>query len=147
MLFKIISKRFKNQKLISMFILLSAVVTSFVICFAYGIYQNYKTELESGEIQSKTIGIDSLYSTADVNQGDLYEGADMTEDFGSITKGDLLKCLNEISEETMQKVDYIYCDATIPNEVYEASIFDFLFKYTEDGIISAGSQSEEFTDE
>ena len=55
--FKLILHNIKAYRFISILIVLNIVVSAFVVCFSYGIYQNYNTVIEEGSSSNRQLWI------------------------------------------------------------------------------------------
>lgn len=152
MFFNIFINRLKKQKIVVSLIIVSALVTSFVICFSYGVYQNYNAKLELGETEGKTVNISASYSVAeqykDRKYSDVYEmETEVSSEYTSITKKDLIDTLMELSDDTKNAIKTVFCGATIEDSVYQLNPYDFNFKPTSKGMIPAENHKDQFTDE
>ena len=65
MLFKCFLHRITKQKLISSLMIANTAIAAFVICFSYGVFQNYRSKINEGEQQGKMVYISALYSTSE----------------------------------------------------------------------------------
>lgn len=152
MFFNIFINRIKKQKIVVSLIITSALVTSFVICFSYGVYQNYHTKLKVGETEGKMVYISASYSVADQYKdrkyADVYEMEDEeSSEYSSITKKDLIDTFMELSDDTKKAIEMVYCEATLEDSVYQLNPYDFIFKPTSKGIVPAENHRDQFTDE
>lgn len=152
MFFNIFINRLKKQKIVVSLIIVSALITSFVICFSYGVYQNYNAKLELGETEGKMVYISAAYSVADQYKdrkyADVYEmETDVASEYTSITKKDLIDTLMELSDETKNSIKTVYCEATMEDSVYQLNPYNFNFKPTSKGIVPAENHKDQFTDE
>lgn len=150
MLLKIILNRIKNQKFFATLMIFNAIITAFICCFSYGVYQNYAQKIRDGE--GKVVAINSLYSVADkykdIKYADQY---DMDDEFGSefssISAKSLIDTLMALPDETKNAIDYVNCQATMEDSVFQLNFYDFHFKPTNKGIVAANIDKNQFTDE
>lgn len=152
MFFNIFINRLKKQKIVASLIIVSALITSFVICFSYGVYQNYNAKLELGETEGKMVYISAAYSVADQYKdrkyADVYEmETDVSSEYTSITKKGLIDTLMELSDETKNAIKTVYCEATMEDSVYQLNPYGFIFKPTSKGLVPAENHKNQFTDE
>ena len=83
-----------HEKFIFVIMLICVFSSAWIMTFSYGLYQNYfslraETEMEGKELDPEVI-----------------EGA-------SLTKGDLIRYFGAISDETLNKMDIIYCSGSM----------------------------------
>lgn len=126
----------------------NTAIAAFVICFSYGVFQNYRSKINEGEQQGKMVYISALYSTSEQHPyKDFNEKNDMTTEYSSITKKDLIKCLMSLSEDTKEAINYVFCEANLQDSCMGLQFYQFLFKPTDKGIVPADSHVDIFTDE
>lgn len=70
---KIIFHNSKSYKFISLLIVLNIIVSAFVICFSYGIYQNFNVFIDEGESAQRELYIrltsnDGVEQTSDIEK-------------------------------------------------------------------------------
>ena len=59
MLFKIMRNLFKENKMLTIFMILTSCMTALVGCFIYGVYENYRINLLEGTNESSTVTIEA----------------------------------------------------------------------------------------
>lgn len=129
-IFKLIFHDFKSYRMISILIVLNIIISAFVICFSYGIYQNYNIVISDGESSQRQIYI---YPTSYKSLAE-----------SSITTKMVIDTVKSLSDETLNNVEGFSCDAVIPTSAMEMNIFIFDFTY-KDGIFHG--LDDIFTDE
>ncbi|MCD8096311.1 MAG: hypothetical protein LUE12_09350 [Ruminococcus sp.] len=116
--FKIIFHNFKTNKFFSLLILVNIIVSAFVISFSYGIYQNYNIILDEGESELREIYI--------------YPTSSNDELESSVTTKMLLDTVMDLSEDTLENIESINCDAVVSTSAIEKNLFEFGFSYDGD---------------
>ncbi len=116
-IFKLIFHDFKSYRMISILIVLNIIISAFVICFSYGIYQNYNTVIDEGE---SSIHLLEILPTKqkDNNQS-------------SITTKMVIDTVKSLSDETLGNIEYFSCEALIPTSAIEKNLFSFVFSYSD----------------
>ena len=114
-IFKIIFHNFKSYRMISILIILNIIISAFVICFSYGIYQNYNVKINEGESAQRQLYILHTSSKSPIES--------------SITTGMVIDTVRSLSKETINNIDYFACEAVIPTSAIEMNCFDFSFSY------------------
>ncbi|MCD7740621.1 MAG: hypothetical protein LUI06_00180 [Ruminococcus sp.] len=131
--FKIIFHDFKSYKFYSLLILVNVIVSAFVISFSYGIYQNYNIILDEGESAQREIYI---YSTSSNDEGE-----------SSVTTKMLLDTLMDLSEDTLDNIQNISCQALVPTSAIGKNLFEFDFTYDGKKFYDISTSSSCFTEE
>ena len=85
----------KNEPLIFAVMIVCVFASSWVLTFAYGLYQNYNVQKTEADIESKELVLG------------------LRED-KSVTRTDLERFFAEISDETLNAANLLYCDAELP---------------------------------
>ncbi len=85
----------KNEPLIFAVMIVCVFASSWVLTFAYGLYQNYNVQKTEADIEGKELRLS------------LCEGK-------SVTRTDLERFFAEISDETLNAANLLYCDAELP---------------------------------
>lgn len=85
----------KNEPLIFAVMIVCVFASSWVLTFAYGLYQNYNVQKTEADIESKELVLS------------------LRED-KSVTRTDLERFFAEISDETLNEANLLYCDAELP---------------------------------
>ena len=114
-LFKLVYHDLKSYRMISILIVLNIIISAFVICFSYGIYQNYNVVINEGESSQRQLYI---YPTSNKSLAE-----------SSITTKMVIDTVKSLSDETLKNVEGFSCDAIIPTSAMEMSIFVFSFAY------------------
>lgn len=112
---KLIYHDFKSYRMISILIVLNIIISAFVICFSYGIYQNYNVKIKDGESSQRQLYISPTSSKS------LAES--------SITTKMVIDTVKSLSDETLKNIEGFSCDAVIPTSTLEKNIFIFDFIY------------------
>ena len=159
MLRKLLANLFKKQRVILIFIMITSMLTAIVGCFIFGIYTNYKMGLIQGESKASTIAImanswngemTSRTDLLDFDQND-QELLDLFRynNFSTLTKGDIMKVVNNIPKDMYDDIEKIYCTGTYENDLMGLAYFEFSFCITDKGLIQhTGSDGVKFlTDE
>lgn len=109
-----ISKMFTKQGLLSLLLVLNIIVSALVICFSYGLYQNYNVILESGKSD-----------TAERMYIEIKPQFLSTNPYEHLTSEVTLEMATEfiysLSEETSNSISGIVFDVAYENEIYHAS--------------------------
>ena len=114
-IFKLIFHDFKSYRMISILIVLNIIISAFVICFSYGIYQNYNTVIVEGESAEHELEI------SPTKESDDYKS--------SITTKMVIDTVKSLSDETLGNIEYFSCEAYLPTSAIEKNLFDFKFSY------------------
>ena len=114
-IFKLIFHDFKSYRMISILIILNIVISAFVICFSYGIYQNYNTVIAEGESAEHELEI------SPTKESDDYKS--------SITTKMVIDTVKSLSDETLGNIEYFLCEAYLPTSAIEKNLFNFKFSY------------------
>lgn len=112
-IFKIIFHNLKSYRMVSILIILNIIISAFVICFSYGIYQNYNVQIDEGESSQRQLCI--LHTSSN--------GIAKT----SVTTKMVIDTIKSLSDKTLNNIDYFYCSAVIPTSAMEMNCFDFIF--------------------
>ena len=115
-IFKLIFHDFKSYRMISILIVLNIIISAFVICFSYGIYQNYNTVIDEGESSMHLLEILPT-KQKDNNQS-------------SITTKMVIETVKSLSDETLGNIENFSCEALIPTSAIEKNLFSFGFSYS-----------------
>ncbi|MBR1764388.1 MAG: hypothetical protein IJ746_03240 [Ruminococcus sp.] len=98
-------------RLISALIFINIVVSCFVICFSYGLYQNYNIMITGGESDNnKPLNIYFDKEALVRQQNGTYSCG--------VTKGDALSFLNSLSPEAAGYIDCFSCMAAYEQDIY-----------------------------
>lgn len=114
-IFKLIYHDFKSYRMISILIVLNIIISAFVICFSYGIYQNYNIKIDDGESSQRQLYILPTSSKS------LAES--------SITTKMVIDTVKSLSDETLKNIEGFSCDIIASVFETEKSIFVFDFTY------------------
>lgn len=150
MFLKTIKATFSN-KILLIFLIISTILTAATSCFIYGVYQNYHTKITQGEIQGKTVTISALgysdYNTSHTEYIEAFGEEDMSNEYSSVLKSDVVSTLMSLPENIMEDIDYVMCGATMDDNVYGLNFYHFEFKVTPEGLIPYGDSAKLFSDE
>ena len=127
-IFRLIFHDFKSYRMVSILIVLNIIISAFVICFSYGIYQNYNVKIDEGESSQRQLCI--LHTSSN--------GIAKT----SVTTKMVIDTVKSLSDKTLNNIDYFYCSAVIPTSAIEMNCFEFSFSYD-----NGKFHNEIFTDE
>ena len=105
----------KSYKFISLLIVLNIIVSAFVICFSYGIYQNFNVVIDEGESAQREL---TILPTSN-------NGVEQT----SVTTKMLINTLKGLSDETLKNIKSVDCDAVVPTSAIEKNVFTFYFSF------------------
>lgn len=146
MVIKLLRNLFKENKMLTIFMILTSCMTALVGCFIYGVYENYRINLLEGTNETTTVTIQAndwsgwmtsrtdllIYDTSkdDLNQLFRYNN------FSTLTKGDIMKVVEQIPEDMYDDIDQIQCEATLENDLTGLAFFDFYFRLTKDGFVN-----------
>lgn len=150
MLFKIMRNLFKENKMLTIFMILTSCMTALIGCFIYGVYENYRINLLEGVNDSTVVTIEAndwsgwmtsrtdllIYDTSKDDLNKLFR----YNNFSTLTKGDIMKVVEQIPEDMYDDIDQIQCYATLENDLMGLAPFDFYFKVTKDGLVNALSK-------
>lgn len=131
-IFKTIFHDFKSYRMISILIVLNIIISAFVICFSYGIYQNYNIILDEGESAQRQICILHTSSKSPAET--------------SVTTKMVIDTVRSLSDETLNNIENFLCDAVVPTSAMEMNLFTFDFSY-KDGKFHGLGMNDCFTDE
>ncbi len=158
-MFKLVYKnlvgQLKNQRMLFLLLVLNIVISCLVICFSYGLYQNYNMIVEEGEQKGTTdlnILVDSENFVAPDEKTDVKFVADITfgrvKEFALALDIDTRKNIDHISSRPVVSSPLTYeCGSTAvanPDDLYSDDKAPFYFqtlalfgiegdKFTEDG--------------
>lgn len=108
---KNLSSVFTRQRLLAVLLVLNVVVSCLVICFSYGLYQNYNVSVREGEHQEVTfLSIFSNYNSVYTVEG----GGTVTP----VTKGQILSMCRSFSEELADNIEYISIGLLVSNDLF-----------------------------
>lgn len=116
---KILYHNLISYRFISFLIIINIIVSAFVICFSYGIYQNYNVVIEDGESAQRELVI---YPTS-------YSGPEKT----SVTTKMLIDTLKSLSDDTLDNIKTIDCDAIVPTPLLIKTCFIFILRLIKEG--------------
>ena len=128
---KILYHNLISYRFISFLIIINIIVSAFVICFSYGIYQNYNVVIEDGESAQRELVI---YPTS-------YSGPEKT----SVTTKMLIDTLKSLSDDTLDNIKTIDCDAIVPTSAIDKNVFHFYFTLDKGRFLPVG-EGAVFTD-
>ncbi|WP_156947391.1 FtsX-like permease family protein [Ruminococcus sp. NK3A76] len=95
---------------------MNVVISALVICFSYGIYQNYNTVIEEGSSSNKQLWIVPTSSPLEkINT--------------SVTTKMLIDTLYELDTNTLKNIKSIECGAILPTSAFDKMSFKFDFTY------------------
>jgi hypothetical protein len=124
---KIIYHDFKSYKFISILTLLNIVISAFVICFSYGLYQNYNVVIDEGESEQREL---EILPTSN-------NGVEET----SVTTKMLIDTLKSLSADTLKNIKSVNCDAIVATSAIEKNVFSFYFGYDGKTFYPCGTDS------
>ncbi|MBR6336198.1 MAG: hypothetical protein IKR76_00540 [Ruminococcus sp.] len=114
--FKLILHNIKAYRFISVLIVLNIVVSAFVVCFSYGIYQNYNTVIEEGSSSNRQLWI-------------VPSSSPLEKVKTSVTTKMLIDTLDELDTNTLKNIKSIECGAILPTSAFDKMSFKFDFTY------------------
>ncbi len=114
-IFKLIFHDFKSYRMISILIVLNIIISAFVICFSYGIYQNYNIIMDEGESASRELVINPTKAKSKTES--------------SITTKMVIDTVKSLSEETLGNIDNFTCRVILPTSAIKMNLFEFRFSY------------------
>ena len=115
-IFKMILHNLMTYRFISILIVLNIVVSAFVVCFSYGVYQNFNIVIDEGESSARELFIIPTKS-------------DTRNYTSSVTTKMLIDTVKNLDEKTLKNIKVIECTAIVPTSAIERNIFDFSFRY------------------
>lgn len=116
-----------SYRSISVLIVVNIIISAFVICFSYGIYQNYNVVIEDGESAQRELVI---YPTSSI-------GVETT----SVTTKMLIDTLRSLSDDTVRNIKSIDCDAVVPTSAIDKNVFHFYFTLDKGKFLPLGDDS------
>ena len=122
---KNIIKFIRDDTLIFFLILLTVVMSSFMLNFSYGVYQNYEMKKEGSSEEQKSIYIEYTYNIERIDIGHpagMYKLADY--DGNTVTIKMLKNCLSKIDDSVLNEIESIHTQASFYNN---ALMLHFLF--------------------
>ncbi len=120
----------RNIKLYRSFcflIFLNVVISALVICFSYGIYQNFNIVIDEGESSARELFIIPAES-------------DTKNYTSSVTTKMLIDTVKDLNEKTLKNIKVIDCTAIVPTSAIEKNIFDFSFRYDGSRFVQVGEE-------
>lgn len=115
-IFKNIIKFIRNDTQIFILVILTVIMSSFMLHFSYAVYQNYEIKKESVTEEQDYIYIDLTYDMERVDIGHpagMYKWADFEGD--AITIDMLEACLKNIDEDVLNQIDNMYTEVSVDN--------------------------------
>ena len=103
--FKNLKNQFTKQRLLSLLVVLNIIVSGLVICFSYGLYQNYNVivnEGENKEYKEFPIKFDEEYAGP-------FEDYDTYRDVTDISPSMLVEMMRNLSDETKSNLKDVCC--------------------------------------
>lgn len=131
-IFKLLLHDFKSYRMISILILFNIIISAFIICFSYGIYQNYNIIIDEGESASRHLVISPTKARSKTES--------------SITTKMVIDTVKSLSNETINNIERLYCNSVLSTSAIEKNIFSFNFTY-KDGSFHGLDGYSVFTDE
>lgn len=116
-IFRLIYHDFKSYKMISILIVLNVIISAFVICFSYGIYQNYNVKIEDGESVQRQL---KVVPTLKDNIAE-----------SSVTTKMVIDTVKSLSNDTLKNIDSFFCEALVSTSAIEKNDFIFSFSYVD----------------
>lgn len=116
-IFKLIYHDFKSYRMISILIVLNIIISAFVICFSYGIYQNYNVKIEDGESAQRQL---KVVPTLKDNIAK-----------SSVTTKMVIDTVKSLSNDTLKNIDNFFCEALLSTSAIEKNDFAFNFSYVD----------------
>ncbi len=114
--FSLLLRNIKLYRSFCILIFLNVVISALVICFSYGIYQNYNTVIEEGSSSNKQLWIVPTSSPLEkINT--------------SVTTKMLIDTLYELDTNTLKNIKSIECGAILPTSAFDKMSFKFDFTY------------------
>lgn len=114
-IFKLVYHDLKSYRMISILIVLNIIISAFVICFSYGIYQNYNVKIDDGNVSQHEL---IIKPTTQYNDKEC-----------SITTKMVIDFVKTLSAETLNNISSFSCKAVLPTSAIEQNLFDFMFSY------------------
>lgn len=112
----------KNNLMVFLLMILTVASAASIICFSYGIYQNYNAIIADGDAATKILTINSTTYDKYMNS--------------SVTKGMLSDCILSLSKETKKGIQSVYCQSIIKENVYiDRYPFEFFLRPKEMGFV------------
>lgn len=115
-IFKMILHNLITYRFISILIVLNIVVSAFVVCFSYGIYQNYNTVIKEGSSSNRQLCIVPTSSPLEKVKT-------------SVTTKMLIDTLYELDATTLKNIKSIECGAILPTSAFDKMSFKFDFTF------------------
>ncbi|MCD8095159.1 MAG: hypothetical protein LUE12_03400 [Ruminococcus sp.] len=144
MLVKLLRNLFFENKTLLFFMMVTSVLTAIIGCFAYCVYQNYYLTILQGESEASEITISAKGWSGEMTEYtefltfNLNNEDDLKQfhynNYSTLTKGDVIKLVENIPEDIYDDIELITCSATLDNDIFGIAWFDFSFIITNDGI-------------
>ena len=131
-IFKLVYHDLKSYRMISILIVLNIIISAFVICFSYGVYQNYNVKIDDGESAQRQLKI------APTLKDNIAES--------SVTTKMIIDTVKGLSDDTLKNIDNFFCEAIIPTSAIEKNDFIFNFSYV-NGRFNGVGYNDSFDDE
>ncbi len=116
-IFKLVYHDLKSYRMISILIVLNIIISAFVICFSYGIYQNYNVKIEYGETTQRQLKVVPTLKDNIVES--------------SVTTKMVIDTVRSLSDDTLKNIDNFFCEALISTSAIEKNDFIFNFSYVD----------------
>ena len=126
-IFKMMLHNLMTYRFISILIVLNIVVSAFVVCFSYGVYQNFNIVIDEGESSARELFIIPTKS-------------DTKNYTSSVTTKMLIDTVKDLDEKTLKNIKVIECTAIVPTSAIERNIFDFSFRYDGNRFVQVGDE-------
>ena len=101
----------KTQRLLSLLFVLNIIISCFVMCFSYGLYQNYNVVISDGEQEENRL----LPANADKK---FFTETKYGFHTSGITVGMVKGFLRSLSPETAANLKSLYCETILENDYY-----------------------------
>ena len=154
--FKNLKNQFTKQRLLSLLLVLNIIVSGLVICFSYGLYQNYNVIVNEGEDEYKELRLwfdndyavpfedyDSYYDVTDISPSMLVE---MMRNLSDETKSNLKEVVSWVYVETQLTYDGNYTEEIYTDDA-EPYYTDMFFVADAEGDAIKSTRQNFFTDE
>ena len=114
---KNLSSVFTRQRLLAVLLVLNVVVSCLVICFSYGLYQNYNAIIDTGS-QPRCMQLDIKAASGTTHYSEKYSSEYIDVSTSVITVGDTVDMLSSLSDDTGDNIELINLYHGFYNDIY-----------------------------
>ena len=114
---KNLSSVFTRQRLLAVLLVLNVVVSCLVICFSYGLYQNYNAIIDTGA-QPRCMHLEIKAASGTTHYSEEYSSEYIEVTLSEITVGETVDMLSSLSDDTGDNIELINLYHGFYNDIY-----------------------------